>query len=268
MADIGETARATVFLVGAGPGDPELLTVKAQRLIETADVVVYDRLVSDEIMALVPDGASRINVGKQPNCHPVPQDEINQLLASLAKPGRVVVRLKGGDPFLFGRGSEEAAHLHRHGIDYRVVPGVTSASGCAASIGLPLTHRGVARGVRFVTGHCREDEPLDFDWRGLADPETTLVIYMGRTNMAQIAVRLIAEGLSADTPVLAVSKGTLPAERHVIAPLGEISATVAAAALDGPMIFIIGNVAGLTAELGIDTNASVRLPSMRRFGHG
>jgi uroporphyrin-III C-methyltransferase len=268
MANEAHDARALVYLVGAGPGDPDLLTVKALRLIETADVVVYDRLVSDEIMALVPGGASRINVGKQPNCHPVPQDEINQLLASLAKPGRVVVRLKGGDPFLFGRGSEEAAHLHEHGIACKVVPGVTSASGCAASIGLPLTHRGVARGVRFVTGHCREDEPLDFDWRGLADPDTTLVIYMGRANMAQIAVRLIAEGLEAATPVLAVSRGTMPDERHVIAPLGEIAGAAADADLEGPVLFIVGNVAGLTEELGIDSQTVPAEPTARRYGHG
>ncbi len=264
----GESARALVYLVGAGPGDPELLTLKALKLIEAADVVVYDRLVSDEIMMLVPDGASRINVGKQPNCHPVPQGEINQLLANLAKPGRVVVRLKGGDPFLFGRGSEEAAYLHSHGIAYKVVPGVTSASGCAASVGLPLTHRGVARGVRFVTGHCREDEALDFDWRGLADPDTTLVIYMGRANMAQISVRLIAEGLDADTPVLAVSRGTLPDQRHVVAALGEISAAAAAADLEGPVLFIVGNVCGLATELGVDTNTRHTASAPRRFGHG
>lgn len=268
MAYRENNLRAVVHLVGAGPGDPDLLTRKALRLIEAADVIVYDRLVSPEIMALAPDGASRINVGKQPNCHPVPQDEINQLLASLAKPGRTVVRLKGGDPFLFGRGSEEAAHLHAQGIDYNIVPGITSASGCAAAVGLPLTHRGLARGVRFVTGHCREDAPLDFDWRGLADPETTLVVYMGRANMAQIAVRLIAEGLAATTPVLAVANGTQPSQRHVIAPLGEISSAVAAAGIDGPLLFIIGQVAGLTGELGIDLADIEADDNDRRVGHG
>ena len=259
---------STVYLVGAGPGDPELLTLKALRLIEAADVVVYDRLVSLEIMALVPEGASRINVGKQPNCHPVPQNEINQLLASLAKPGRLVVRLKGGDPFLFGRGSEEAAHLYACGIDYKVVPGVTSASGCAAAVGLPLTHRGLSRGVRFVTGHCREDAPLDFDWRGLADPETTLVVYMGRANMAQIAVRLIAEGLAAATPVLAVCNGTQPSQRHVIAPLGEISQATSDADLDGPVLFVIGAVASLASELGIDAGLAEIPPPILEASHG
>jgi uroporphyrin-III C-methyltransferase len=268
MMDRKDESRAVVYLVGAGPGDPDLLTMKANRLIAAADVVVYDRLVSPEIMALVPDGASRINVGKQPNCHPVPQDEINQLLASLAKPDRIVVRLKGGDPFLFGRGSEEAAYLYSQGIDYQVVPGVTSASGCAASIGLPLTHRGLARGVRFITGHCREDAPLDFDWCGLADPETTLVVYMGRANMAQIAVRLIAEGLAALTPVLAVSNGTQPNQQHVIAPLGEISQATADAEMDGPVLFIIGRVAGLAEELGIETGLALMPADLLKARHG
>jgi len=268
MTGRNQDAYAVVHLVGAGPGDPELLTLKALRLIEAADVVVYDRLVSAEIMALVPEGASRINVGKQPNCHPVPQDEINQLLASLAKPGRTVVRLKGGDPFLFGRGSEEAAYLHARGIGYKVVPGITSASGCAASVGLPLTHRGLARGVRFVTGHCREDAPLEFDWQGLADPETTLVIYMGRANMAQIAVRLIAEGLAAATPVLAICNGTQPDQRQVIAPLGEVAQAVTDARFDGPVLFIIGAVAGLAAELGIDAGLAEIPPPILEAGHG
>lgn len=268
MSSRNSNDRPIVHLVGAGPGDPDLLTVKALRLIKAADVVVYDRLVSMEIMALVPDGASRINVGKQPNCHPVPQEDINRLLASLAKPGRTVVRLKGGDPFMFGRGGEEAAYLFTHGVDYRVVPGVTSASGCASAVGLPLTYRGLARGVRFVTGHCREDTPLDFDWRGLADPETTLVVYMGRANMAQISVRLIAEGLSATTPVLAISNGTQPNQHYIIAPLGEISSAVADAGMDGPVLFIVGKVAGLADRLGIDTGLDDLPDVLREAGHG
>jgi uroporphyrin-III C-methyltransferase len=177
-------SKGIVYLVGAGPGDPELLTLKARRLLDEADVVVYDRLVSDDILALIPVGTAKISVGKQPRSHPVPQPEINALLARLASTGRTVVRLKGGDPFMFGRGSEEAAYLIEQGIAFSVVPGVTSASGCAAAVGLPLTHRGLATGVRFITGHCREDLELDLDWRGLADPNTTLVIYMGRTNVS------------------------------------------------------------------------------------
>jgi len=242
---------ACVYLVGAGPGDPDLLTVKARRLLDEADVVVYDRLVSDEIMGLIPPGTPRISVGKQPKCHPVPQSEINSLLVSLARDGRKIVRLKGGDPFLFGRGSEEAACLHRHGVRYHVVPGVTSASGCAAAIGLPLTHRGLASGVRYVTGHCRNDIELDLDWRGLADPDTTLVIYMGMANIPQIAVRLIANGLTESTPVAAISDGTRPNQRHVISTLGEIASAAAAARFQGPILFIVGRVIELAETLGI-----------------
>ena len=242
---------AVVYLVGAGPGDPDLLTLKARRLLDEADVVVYDRLVSDEIMALILPGTPRISVGKQPRCHPVPQSEINSLLVSLARDGRTVVRLKGGDPFLFGRGSEEAAYLHRHGIRCQVVPGVTSASGCAAAVGLPLTHRGLASGVRYVTGHCRNDVELDLDWRGLADPDTTLVIYMGMANIPQIAARLIANGLTEATPVAAICNGTRPNQRHVVSTLGEIASAATAARFEGPILFIVGRVVELAAALGI-----------------
>ena len=189
-----------VYLVGAGPGDPELLTCKARRLITEADVVVYDRLVSDEILALIPAGTARFSVGKQPGFHPVCQENINALLVMLAKGNRCVVRLKGGDPLLFGRGSEEIAALASAGISCEVVPGVTSASACAASVGVPLTHRGMASSVRFVTGHCRADAELDFDWRGLADPDTTLVVYMGFANIERIASRVMAHGLDPATP--------------------------------------------------------------------
>lgn len=232
-----------VHLVGAGPGDPDLLTVKALRLLERAAVVVYDRLVSEEILALVPAGATRLNVGKRPGCHPVSQDEINTLLVRLAREGRVVVRLKGGDPMLFGRGSEEAEFLERHGIRCEIVPGVTSASACAAAVGVPLTHRGLASGVRFVTGHCRSDAELDFDWRGLADPDTTLAIYMGQASIAQIAGRLISHGLPASTPAVAINNGTTPRQRHLAAPLGEITARAARAGFVGPVLFVVGKTA-------------------------
>lgn len=241
-----------VYLVGAGPGDPDLLTRKAYDLLQTASAVVYDRLVAPEILALIPPGTARINVGKQAGTHPVPQDEINELLVSLARDGRRVVRLKGGDPYLFGRGSEEALYLGMHDIPFEVVPGVTSASGCAAAAGLPLTHRGLATGVRFVTGHCREDRDLDLDWRGLADPETTLVIYMGLANMAQIAVRLITHGLPATTPAAAVSNGTTRRQRRVVSTLGEIANAAVDAGLDSPVLFIVGRVVALAEELGID----------------
>lgn len=241
--------KGIVHLVGAGPGDPELLTVKARRLLDGADVVVYDRLVSDEILALIPVGTAKISVGKQPRSHPVPQPEINALLARLAAAGRTVVRLKGGDPFLFGRGSEEAAYLVEQGIAFSVVPGVTSASGCAAAFGLPLTHRGLATGVRFITGHCREDMALDLDWRGLADPNTTLVIYMGLANVSQIVVRLITNGLDETTPAAAICNGTRGSQRCVVSTLGEIANVAAEAAFEGPVLFYIGHVVDMMRAL-------------------
>jgi uroporphyrin-III C-methyltransferase/precorrin-2 dehydrogenase/sirohydrochlorin ferrochelatase/uroporphyrin-III C-methyltransferase len=176
-----------VYIVGAGPGDPDLLTVKALRLIQQADVVVYDRLISQAILALIPAGSKRIFVGKETGKHHMGQDEINALLVKLAITGRSVVRLKGGDPFIFGRGSEEAMYLANHGVSFEVVPGITSASACTAYAGIPLTHRGVVSGVTFVTGHCRSDKPLDLNWEKLADPGSTLVIYMGLANLQQIA---------------------------------------------------------------------------------
>jgi len=241
-ADHDQEKDAKVYLVGAGPGDPDLLTRKAYDLIRKADVVVYDRLVSPEILELVPAGVARINVGKQPQCHPIPQNEINELLVSLSRSNRLVVRLKGGDPFLFGRGSEEAIHLKQCGVAYAVIPGVTSASGCAAAAGIPLTHRGLSTGVRFVTGHCREDMELDLDWHGLADPDTTLVIYMGAANMAQISIRLMTQGLPATTPVAAISHGTTPRQRSLVSTLGEIASSVSEANLPSPLMFVVGRV--------------------------
>jgi uroporphyrin-III C-methyltransferase len=240
---------AKVCLVGAGPGDPGLLTRRAYDLIQDADVVVYDRLVSAEILSLIQPGTARINVGKQPQCHPIPQHEINELLVSLSRSNRLVVRLKGGDPFLFGRGSEEAMHLQACGVPYAVVPGVTSASGCAAAAGIPLTHRGLSSGVRFVTGHCREDMELDLDWQGLADPDTTLVIYMGVANMAQISIRLMTHGLPASTPVAAISHGTTPRQRSLRSTLGEVASAVSDAGLASPVIFVVGSVVDVADQL-------------------
>jgi len=238
-----------VYLVGAGPGDPDLLTVKALRLLQVADVVVYDRLVSPEILTLIPAGASRIDVGKQPNRHPVPQDEINQLLVRSARTGRTTVRLKGGDPFTFGRGSEEALALAAEAVPYEVVPGITSASGCAAAAGFPLTHRGLATGVRFVTGHCRNDIDLDLDWQGLADTDTTLVIYMGRANIAVISERLMAHGLPADLPVATIFNGTTPRQQVRLSTLGDIASDMAVCRLAGPALFVVGRVVTLAGML-------------------
>ncbi|MBT7943208.1 MAG: uroporphyrinogen-III C-methyltransferase [Alphaproteobacteria bacterium] len=237
-----------VYLIGAGPGDPELLTVKAVRILKNADVVVYDRLVSKEIMDLVPTGTARIDVGKQPCTHPVPQDDINALLVRLAEEGkRRVVRLKGGDPFTFGRGGEESLALSRHGINVEVIPGVTAASGCAAALGIPLTHRGLATGVRYVTGHCREDADLNLDWNGLADPDTTLVVYMGKANIGRITNEILACGMEPSTPVAAIIRGTTDRQQHLFSTLTKITGAVRAAEFDGPVLFVIGSVVSLAS---------------------
>jgi len=238
-----------VYIVGAGPGDPELLTVKAMRLLQEADVVVYDRLVSDSILDLVPPGATRIFAGKAARDHFMPQDEINELLVSLAKSGRSAVRLKGGDPFIFGRGSEEALYLSKHNIPFEIVPGITASAGCGAYAGIPLTHRGMATGVRFVTGHCRNGVHLDLNWKSLADPDTTLVIYMGLINVQKISSELIKAGLPADTPAGAIERGTTADQRTILTTLGELPACVEKAALKAPSLLIIGRVVDLANDL-------------------
>jgi len=238
-----------VYLVGAGPGDPDLLTVKALRLMREADVVVYDRLVSPEIMALIPSGVTRIAVGKAPGLHCVPQDQINGLLVGMASRERIIVRLKGGDPFVFGRGSEEALHLRRHGIRFEVVPGVTAAAAASAYAGIPLTHRAMSRGVRLVTGHLREDEELELDWERLADPTATLVVYMGLANIAVITARLVAAGRSADTPAAAVQEGSTPRQRSVCSTLGRLADDVERAGLAAPVAIIIGETVALAEQL-------------------
>ncbi|MCS3760480.1 uroporphyrinogen-III C-methyltransferase [Bradyrhizobium sp. 62B] len=245
-----------VYLVGAGPGDPELLTLKAVRAIREADVVVYDRLVPPEILSTIADGVLQINVGKQAAHHPVPQDEINEMLVRLARAGRTVVRLKGGDPFIFGRGSEEAAELELAGIAYEVVPGITAAQGCAAAARMPLTHRGTASGVRYVTGHRKANEPLDLDWKSLADPDTTLVVYMGLANIPEIVRNLIAQGLPGTTPVLAVCQGTTPQESRICAPLEALPVALKDVSFSGPVLFIIGKVAGLASERSARSDAA------------
>ncbi|MDQ2091776.1 uroporphyrinogen-III C-methyltransferase [Marimonas arenosa] len=240
-----DSSLGKVFLIGAGPGDPDLLTVKALRLLRAADVVVFDRLVSPEIMALIPDGTRLINAGKAAGNHTLPQDRINALLAKLATQGLRVVRLKGGDPLIFGRGSEEAAELAGAGIPFEYVPGITSAQGAAASTGVPLTHRGLAAGVRYVTGHRASDARLDLDWQSLADPDTTLVVYMGTANIAEIAFELMRQKLPSQTPVMAVSAATTPREKRIVSTLGGIAAEVAATSPAAPVLFIIGRVVSL-----------------------
>ncbi len=244
-----------VYLVGAGPGDPELLTLKAHRLIQSCDAIVYDRLVSEDVLKLAPFDAECFDVGKRPHDHPVPQDDINELLVSLALRGLSVVRLKGGDPLMFGRGGEEALTLQAGGIPFEIVPGITAAQGVAAAAMVPLTHRGVASSVRYLTGHCRADAELDFDWDGLADSDTTLVVYMGLANIIEICRELIDHGRSSDTPVLVVSRATRPEERRFSATLGTIPCAVKATGFESPVLFIIGEVAALSKYQEIPTDA-------------
>jgi uroporphyrin-III C-methyltransferase/precorrin-2 dehydrogenase/sirohydrochlorin ferrochelatase/uroporphyrin-III C-methyltransferase len=249
-------ATGKVYLVGAGPGDWELLTVKAHRLLRQADAVIYDRLVSDDVMALVPAGTMRLFVGKSSDHHPIPQDEINRLMARMAQSGRTVVRVKGGDPFVFGRGCEESGYLGAHGVPFEVVPGITAASGCTASLGIPLTHRRLASGFRFVTGHRCDQAGLDLDWASLADPKTTLVVYMGRATLQELSGKLIEAGLPPDTPAAAIANGTTPDERACCAGLAGLPARVAAADLPAPLLIVIGEVVTL-ADLWRDAAPDV-----------
>lgn len=238
-----------VYIVGAGPGDPELLTVKARRLLDEADVIVYDRLVSDDILALIPQGTSRIFAGKVARDHHMPQFEINALLVRLACSGRVVVRLKGGDPFVFGRGGEEAEELAQHGIPFEIVPGVTSASGCSSYAGIPLTHRGLSHGLRFVTGHTQEGGAPDLNWASLADPDTTLVVYMGRTNARMVSEQLIAHGLPADTPAAAIVNGTRHDQKTMVTTLDRLAERVDTLGKAAPTLLVIGRVVSLANVL-------------------
>ena len=234
--------KACVYLVGAGPGDPELLTVKALRLLQSVDVVVYDRLVGAEILRLIPAGVKQVYVGKQNGHHVLPQDEINSQLVNLVKSGRSVVRLKGGDPFVFGRGSEEAEYLARHSIPFEVVPGITAAAACSAYAGIPLTHRGMARSVEFITGHCRNDEPLNLDWQSLAREDKTIVIYMGLANIAEIRAGLLGAGLPSGTAVAIIENGTTRRQRRHITDLEGLLDSVQQHGFQAPVMFIIGKV--------------------------
>lgn len=233
-----------VWLVGAGPGDVELLTLKALRVIRQADVVVYDRLVSAPVMALIPQDALRIDVGKAPGNHRLAQPQINQLLVDLAQSGKRVVRLKGGDPFIFGRGGEEMAHCQQHGVACHIVPGITAAMGCAAACGIPLTHRDLAQSVRFVTGQGSQGEE-DIDWASLVAARQTLVFYMGLANSGMISQRLIANGLAASTPVAIIERGTQPQQRVTTGALGTLSMIIERDAIVTPALLIIGDVVSL-----------------------
>ncbi|HEY9039647.1 MAG TPA: uroporphyrinogen-III C-methyltransferase [Roseovarius sp.] len=245
------TSLGKVYLVGAGPGDPDLMTLRAVRMLGEADSVVYDRLVSPEILSMAPERAELVPVGKAPKCHTVPQDQINEILAERALAGQTVVRLKGGDPMIFGRGSEEAAYLEALGIGVEYAPGITAAQGMAAATGVPLTHRGLATGVRFITGHLAADKTLDLNWASLADIDTTLVVYMGASNISEIALQLIRAGLPASLPVLAVSNITTPRETRMLSQLSQIGVDTQAHGLRTPVLFVIGRVASLYQKVAL-----------------
>lgn len=239
-------AHPFVSLVGAGPGDPDLLTVKALRLIQSADVVVYDRLVSEEIMALVNPQAELLFVGKKLNHHCVPQEQINKILVDKALQNKHVVRLKGGDPFIFGRGGEELATLVDHHIAFEVVPGITAASGCSAYAGIPLTHRDHAQSVQFITGHLKQ-QGQDIDWPSLAHTNHTLVFYMGLKQAPVIRQNLICHGLAIDTPCAIIERGTTAKQRVLTGKLSELEQLAAQAI--SPSLIIVGTVTRLHQQL-------------------
>ena len=242
-------AAGKVYLIGAGPGDPELLTLKAVRALGAADVVLVDDLVHRDVLRHARAGARVIEVGKRGGCRSTPQAFIERLMVRLARRGAVVARLKGGDPFMFGRGGEELAALRAGGVDAEIVSGVTSGIAAPATLGIPVTHRDVARGVTFLTGHARDgSEP---DWGALRAAGTTLVIYMGMARLPALVAGMLAGGFPSNTPACAIENGTLPAQREVLATLGALPQAVAAAGLGSPAILVIGEVAGMARVSGM-----------------
>ncbi|HEX7857475.1 MAG TPA: uroporphyrinogen-III C-methyltransferase [Sphingobium sp.] len=259
MTGASPIAPGEVWLVGAGPGDPDLLTRKAEKLIRAADIVFYDALVGPGILDLIPHGTEQVSVGKRAGRHSKDQDTINDLIVRAALAGRRVVRLKGGDPSIFGRSMEEMAALARHGVAARICPGITAASAAAASASISLTLRGLARKLLFVTAHVREGEILDLDWDALADPGATLAVYMGKSSAGMIARRLMASGLAAATPVLAIENASLPDERIVRTRLDLLE--IAARALgSGPALLLIGDAVGAASPIS-GASAAVRAPA-------
>ena len=243
-----EFEKGEVYLVGAGPGDPDLLTFRALRLMQRADVVLYDRLVAPAIVDLVRRDADRIFVGKEKSNHVVPQPEINELLLSLAQEGKRVLRLKGGDPFIFGRGGEEIEDLVRHNIPFQVIPGITAAAGCASYAGIPLTHRDHAQSCLFVTGHLK-DGSVDLNWDALCQPGQTVVVYMGLTGLESICREMIRHGLKDTTPAALIQQGTTLNQRVIAATLDSLPDAVAAANVRAPTLLVVGSVVTLHDKL-------------------
>jgi uroporphyrin-III C-methyltransferase len=242
-----------VALVGSGPGDAELLTIRALRFIQQADVTIYDRLVSDEILALLPQDSERFYVGKEQAKHCVPQDKINQLLVEQAKLGKRVLRLKGGDPFIFGRGGEEAQYMLERGISCHICPGITAASGCTTYAGIPLTHRGVAQGCTFITGHIQNDGQLNLPWTSLTSSAQTVVFYMGINTLPIIAKELVKHGRAANTPAALIYKGTQPEQQVFRGQIDTLEQLVIEHDIKPPTLIVIGDVVNQLTEQQLST---------------
>ncbi|MEH6597551.1 MAG: uroporphyrinogen-III C-methyltransferase [Colwellia polaris] len=240
-----------VALVGSGPGDAELLTIRALRFIEQAEIAIYDRLVSDEIMALLPADCERLYVGKEQAKHCVPQDRINELLLQYAQQGKRVLRLKGGDPFIFGRGGEEAQYLLKNGVSCHLCPGITAASGCTTYAGIPLTHRGVAQGCTFITGHMQNDGQLNLPWQSLSDSSQTIVFYMGINTLPSITEQLIKHGRNANTPAALIRKGTQPEQQIFRGKISNLAALVAEHKITPPTLIVIGDVVNQLTDVAL-----------------
>ncbi|MEG3172137.1 uroporphyrinogen-III C-methyltransferase [Sphingomonas sp. ZB1N12] len=248
----------SVWLVGAGPGDPDLLTRKAERLIVAADIVFYDALVGPGVLALIPDGIERVSVGKRSGRHSKDQVSINVLLARAALAGKRVVRLKGGDPSIFGRSTEELDHLAANGITVRICPGITAASAASASGGASLTLRGLARKLTFVTAHARAGEALDLDWTALAAPDATLAVYMGRAAAGEVARNLIAAGRAPDTPVMVAVNVSLPTERILRGRLSALAFIVETISAEDPALLLIGDAIAASSAKAAQSTANRR----------
>ena len=261
--DLGETVETgSVTLVGAGPGDPELLTLRAVRALQSADVILYDDLVSRDVLDFARREAKKMLVGKTGHGPSCKQDDINVLMVALARQGKRVVRLKGGDPLIFARAGEEIEACHAAGIAVEVVPGISAVQGAAASLGLPLTDRERARRVQFITGHAKNGTkdgqlPADIDWRSLADPATTTAVYMPAKTLGLLVERAVAAGLDPQTPALAVARATRADQQHIAAPIGELPERLAQAALPGPLLVIIGRVTGTMAWRNAGSGAAL-----------